>query len=59
MSGDDPKTVRVSCPHCDTESAYATIPRSCAVVSETRADGKVTCECRDCGADFYVYFERS
>ena len=58
MAPDDPKTVRVTCPHCDTKNAFATIPESCAVASEQRADGKVQSVCRDCGAEFLIYFER-
>lgn len=58
MAPDDPKTVRVTCPYCDDESAFATIPEASVVVSEERADGKVRSVCRECGAEFPIYFER-
>ena len=58
MAPDDPKTIRVRCPHCDAKSAFATIPKSCAVVSEEQADGKVQSVCRECGAEFHIHFER-
>ena len=58
MAPDDPKTVRVTCPHCDAKSAFATIPKSCIVASEANADGKVRSVCRECDAEFSIYFER-
>ena len=58
MAPDDPKTIRVTCPHCDEKTAFATIPASCDIVPEERADGKVRSVCRECGAKFTTYFER-
>ena len=56
MTRNDPKTVRVTCPQCDVRTAFATIPTSCAVVPERRADGKVHSECPECDAEFLVHF---
>ena len=59
MIRDDPKTIRVTCPHCDAKTAFATIPASCAATSGERSDGKVRSVCHECGAEFLVHFAHS